>query len=142
VQDYFKEINVAIGENLRRLRRDRHLTQGELADLCNVRVGQISKIERNDVDPKLSTIYSLINALECSPNALLNDVSATNLDGLLSMVLERVQKLPDQSKNTLIDVIDKYCIATSMQVLLDKDDHKFFGLSNFAGSTEEMSKKL
>lgn len=142
MQDYFKEINVAIGENLRRLRRDRHLTQGELADLCNVRVGQISKIERNDVDPKLSTIYSLINALECSPNALLNDVSATNLDGLLSMVLERVQKLPDQSKNTLIDVIDKYCIATSMQVLLDKDDHKFFGLSNFAGSTEEMSKKL
>lgn len=133
---------MAIGENLRRLRRDRHLTQGELADLCNVRVGQISKIERNDVDPKLSTIYSLINALECSPNALLNDVSATNLDGLLSMVLERVQKLPDQSKNTLIDVIDKYCIATSMQVLLDKDDHKFFGLSNFAGSTEEMSKKL
>ncbi len=141
MQDNFEDLNVAIGENLRRLRRDKHFTQGELADLCNIRVGQISKIERNDVDPKLSTIYALINALECSPNALLNDVSETNFDGLLAMVLERVQKLPDQSKNNLIDVIDKYCIAMSMQALLDKDGQTIFGLSNFAGSTEEMSKE-
>jgi transcriptional regulator with XRE-family HTH domain len=141
LQDDFEVNNVAIGENLRRLRRDKHLTQGELANLCNIRVGQISKIERNDVDPKLSTIYALIDALECSPNALLNDVSDTNLDGLLAMVLERVQKLPDHSKNSLIDIMDKYCIAMSMQALLDKDSHKILGLSNFAGSNEEMKQR-
>ncbi|EHZ2538537.1 helix-turn-helix domain-containing protein [Vibrio parahaemolyticus] len=141
LQDKFEVNNVAIGENLRRLRRDKHLTQGDLAELCNIRVGQISKIERNEVDPKLSTIYSLIDALECSPNALLNDVSETNLDGLLSMVLERVQKLPDASKNSLIDIMDKYCIAMSMQALLDRSDNKIFGLANFAGSNEEMKKQ-
>ena len=132
---------MAIGENLKRLRRDKQLTQGELAEQSGIRVGQISKIERNEVDPKLSTIYALINALECSPNALLNDVSDTNLDGLLAMVLERMQKLPDHSKNNLIDIIDKYCIATSMQALMDKDSTKIFGLSNFVSSNEEMAKK-
>lgn len=131
---------MAIGENLKRLRRDKHLTQGELAEQSGIRVGQVSKIERNEVDPKLSTIYSLINALECSPNALINDVSSTNLDGLLSMALERMQKLPDENKNTLLDIIDKYCIAMSMQALLDKENNKILGLIPMKGSNEEMAK--
>lgn len=140
LQDDFGGNNVAIGENLKRLRRDKQLTQGELAELSGIRVGQVSKIERNDVDPKLSTIYSLINALECSPNSLLNDVSGTNLDGLLMMVLERVQKLPKEDKNTLLDVIDKYCIAVSMQALLDKDNNKIFGMTPMQGSNEKMAR--
>lgn len=140
LQDEFEGKIVALGENLKRLRRDRNLTQGELAELSNIRVGQISKIERNEVDPKLSTIYGLINALECTPNSLLNDISETNLDGLMEMVLERTNSLSDREKNVLIDVIDKYCIAVSMQKLIDREDNKIFGLTNIKGKNEEMTK--
>ncbi|EOA2565072.1 helix-turn-helix domain-containing protein, partial [Vibrio vulnificus] len=66
---------MSIGENLKRLRRDKGWTQGELADNCGIRLGQISKIERNETDPKLSTIYAITKALDCTPNALLMDVS-------------------------------------------------------------------
>lgn len=140
LQDEFEGKIVALGENLKRLRRDRNLTQGELAELSNIRVGQISKIERNEVDPKLSTIYGLINALECTPNSLLNDISETNLDGLMEMVLERTNSLSDREKNVLIDVIDKYCIAVSIQKLIDREDNKIFGLTNIKGKNEEMTK--
>ncbi|MGO2474219.1 MAG: helix-turn-helix domain-containing protein [Vibrio litoralis] len=140
LQDEFEGKIVALGENLKRLRRDKNLTQGELAELSNIRVGQISKIERNEVDPKLSTIYGLINALECTPNSLLNDISETNLDGLMEMVLERTNSLSDREKNVLIDVIDKYCIAVSMQKLIDREDNKIFGLTNIKGKNEEMTK--
>jgi transcriptional regulator with XRE-family HTH domain len=129
---------MSIGENLKRLRRDKGWTQGDLADKCDIRLGQISKIERNGTDPKLSTIYSLMNALECSPNALLSDISQENLDSRMAIILERVQKLSDKDKSTLLSVIDKYCIAISMQELLD-DKNSFLGLQRFMGKTEEMN---
>lgn len=129
---------MSIGANLKRLRRDKKFTQGELADKCGIRLGQISKIERDDTDPKLSTIHALMSALECTPNALLNDISKTSLDGRLAIVLERMQQLPDWNKNVLLEIIDKYCIAESMQSLLDKKT--LFGASFFTGSTEEMAK--
>lgn len=140
LQHEFEVKIVALGENLKRLRRDKNFTQGELADLSNIRVGQISKIERNEVDPKLSTIYALINALGCTPNALLNDVADTNLDGLLEMALERAVNLSDKEKNTIVDVIDKYCIAVSMQKIIDREDNKIFGMTNIKGKNEKMAK--
>ncbi|AIL70630.1 TPA: helix-turn-helix transcriptional regulator [Vibrio vulnificus] len=129
---------MSIGENLKRLRRDKGWTQGELADNCGIRLGQISKIERNDTDPKLSTIYAITKALDCTPNALLMDVSKTSIDALMEIALERVQKLPETDKEHLLAVIDKYCIAKSLQHLIEHNT--LFGISIFDGKTEELTK--
>lgn len=141
LQDQFEGIKVAIGDNLKRLRRDRNWTQSDLADASGVMPGQLSKIELNKADPKLQTIYSIINALECSPNALLSDVDDLNLDGRMAMALERAQQLPDQEKNILLDVIDKYCIAVSLQGMLDSESKQFLGLTRSQGKTQELSRK-
>jgi len=138
LQDVFEDRIVSIGENLKRLRRDKQWTQGELAEKCKIRLGQISKIERNDTDPKLSTIYSLINALECSPNALLSDITQESMDSRMAIVLERVQKLSERDKNILLSVIDKYCIAVSMQELVT-EKNSFLGMKRILGKTQEMS---
>lgn len=127
---------MSIGENLKRLRRDRGWTQGELAEKCGIRLGQISKIERNGTDPKLSTIYAITNALDCTPNSLLTDVGKTSLDALFEMALERVQKLPEEDKEHLLATIDKYCIAESFQKLVETNT--VFGLSILDGKTEEL----
>lgn len=140
-QDLIEDKKVAIGENLKRLRRDKQWTQGELAEASGIMTGQLSKIELNKADPKLKTIYSIINALECSPNALLSDVGDTNLDGRMTMALERAQTLPDQEKNTLLDVIDKYCIAVSMQGMMDNATNAPLGLNRSTGRTEELANK-
>ncbi|ANN28807.1 helix-turn-helix domain-containing protein [Vibrio vulnificus] len=129
---------MSIGENLKRLRRDKGWTQGELADNCGIRLGQISKIERNETDPKLSTIYAITKALDCTPNALLMDVSKTSIDALMEIALERVQKLPETDKEHLLAVIDKYCIAKSLQHLIEHNT--LFGISIFDGKTEELTK--
>lgn len=132
---------MAIGENLKRLRRDKQWTQGDLAEASGVKVGHISKLERNETDPKVSTIYKLINALECSPNAILSDVADTNIEGLMGMAFERAQQLPDDEKNTLLDVIDKYCIAVSMQGIMDKQSGNLLGLMRVGDRTEALVKK-
>lgn len=133
---------MALGDNIKRLRRDKQWTQGELAEKSGVKVGHISKLERNESDPKLETIYKLINALGCSPNALLSDISKTSLDGRLEIVLERVQGLPEKEKEHILDVIDKYCIAVGLQGLMENSQNGGFlslGLSTNTGRTEEMS---
>ena len=58
---------MSIGENLKRLRRDKGWTQGELADNCGIRLGQISKIERDETDPKelLSNVVYGDHAVAC-----------------------------------------------------------------------------
>jgi len=48
-----------------RERRDRlELTQSELADMADVSQPLIARIEGGDVDPRLSTLRSIVNALE------------------------------------------------------------------------------
>lgn len=139
LQEQFDDQIMAIGENLRRLRRDKKWTQGDLAKKCGIKVGQLSKIELNKTDPKLSTIESIIDALECSPNALLSEVGETNLDGRMSMVLERVQALPEEEKEALLKVIDIYCIGGSMQGLMESRKNKAFGFIRMGGKTQEMT---
>ncbi|WP_369817825.1 helix-turn-helix domain-containing protein, partial [Alcanivorax sp. HI0007] len=48
---------MALGENLKRLRKLAGLTQGELAAVADMKLGHISKLERNETDAKVSTIH-------------------------------------------------------------------------------------
>lgn len=105
---------MAIGENLKRLRRDKGMTQGDLSLQTGIRLNHISKIEKNDSDPKLSTMYKLINALGCSANALVIDNQSVNVDTKLASVLERMDALTERDKEIVLDVIDTYCMARGL----------------------------
>ena len=61
---------VKIGRNLRQLREDRLVTQEELGETAGVSRDQISRIERNEVDPRFSTIRKLAKALDIDPREL------------------------------------------------------------------------
>ncbi|WP_041067156.1 helix-turn-helix domain-containing protein [Thiolapillus brandeum] len=106
---------MSLGENIKRLRRDKGWTQGQLARRSNLGLNLISKLERNATDPKISTIYKLINALECSPDALLMDTSKVGTNAILKAVLERTMTLPEKDKVTIIDVVDNYIMAKGIQ---------------------------
>ncbi|EBR8158735.1 XRE family transcriptional regulator [Salmonella enterica subsp. enterica serovar Newport] len=130
---------MSVGENLKRLRRDKGWTQGELAKKCKVGFGQISKIERDETDPKISTIYELMNALGCTADALLIDTEKSSIDSIMAVALGRITQLPEKDKEILLTVIDKYCIAISMQQLTEKKN--IFGVAFINGHTPEMTKK-
>jgi transcriptional regulator with XRE-family HTH domain len=61
---------VKIGRNLRRLREERLLTQEELGEAAGVSRDQVSRIERDEVDPRFRTIRKLARALEVDPREL------------------------------------------------------------------------
>jgi HTH-type transcriptional regulator/antitoxin HipB len=53
-----------IGESIRKTRMKRNLTQEQLGELVGVQKSQISKIENNFKDTRISTILKVFDALE------------------------------------------------------------------------------
>ena len=64
---------VKIGKNLKRVRERRLLTQAELGEAAGVNRDQVSRIERDEVEPRFSTIRKLAKALEVDPAELVGD---------------------------------------------------------------------
>jgi transcriptional regulator with XRE-family HTH domain len=61
---------VRIGENLRRIREDRLVTQQELAEAADLGLSTVLRIENNRVEPRFSTIRKLARALDVDAREL------------------------------------------------------------------------
>ncbi len=54
---------VYVGDKVKRLRDERALTQGELAEKAGLTVAALSRIERNNAEPRPTTRRKLAEAL-------------------------------------------------------------------------------
>lgn len=61
-----------LGKNLLAARKKLDLTQEEVAERSGVQAGEVSRIERGQRDPKVSTLERLAAALEVAPGRLLD----------------------------------------------------------------------
>lgn len=61
-----------LGTNLRAARKRLKLTQEELAERSGVQAGEISRIERGQRDPQVSTVEKLAAGVELPPGRLLD----------------------------------------------------------------------
>jgi len=66
-EEYIK----AFGNNLRKLRKVRSISQEELSYKADIPLSQIGRIERGEVNTTISTVYALANALNIHPKVLL-----------------------------------------------------------------------
>lgn len=60
-----------LGENVRRIRKERKLTQEQLAELTNIDPKSIIAIEAGKRNPTFKTIQKIAKALKVSPKDLL-----------------------------------------------------------------------
>ena len=61
---------VYVGDKIRRLRDERALTQEELAEKVGITVTALSRIERNNAEPRPKTRRKLAQALSVDPAKL------------------------------------------------------------------------
>ena len=64
---------LSLGERLRRLRSERHLSQRELAKLAGISTNSVSLIERDEISPSVSTLQSLAGALKIKVSYFFDD---------------------------------------------------------------------
>ena len=63
---------VYVGDRLKRLRTDSALTQAELAEKAGLTTAAVARIERNEAEPRPSTLRKLAAALDAAPRDLTN----------------------------------------------------------------------
>ncbi len=56
----------AFGQNLRRLRKEKKLSMEALANLAEIELSQIYRIETGKINPKLTTLLKIVKALGIS----------------------------------------------------------------------------
>jgi len=65
------EAMVYVGNNVRELRTLNALTQEELADRAGITATALSRIERNEAEPRPSTLRKLATVLSVEPRELI-----------------------------------------------------------------------
>jgi predicted transcriptional regulator len=69
-----------MGEMIKKARKEKHLTQEQLGDLVGVQKAQISKIETNAKDVRLSTIMKVFDALKAKVKMTIDFDTNTHLE--------------------------------------------------------------
>ncbi|TVR71047.1 MAG: XRE family transcriptional regulator [Marinilabiliales bacterium] len=57
-----------LGQTIKRIREEKHLTQSQLGELVGVKKAQISKVENNLTDARFDTILKVFRALNAKIN--------------------------------------------------------------------------
>lgn len=84
-----EEVKISMPSVLEDARKQTGYTQGELADAAGVSQPLISRIERQDVNPRSSTLRSLFAQLESATDSLNTESSASSTSG--SSLREKIE---------------------------------------------------
>jgi len=57
-----------LGQTIKKIREEKHLTQAQLGELVGVKKAQISKIENNLTDARFETVLKVFRALDAKIN--------------------------------------------------------------------------
>ena len=116
--------NMSIGSNLKQARKLRELSQEQLATMADISIGHISKIERDKVDPSVSTIKELAKALNCSTDELIFDESERGPSDDMKLLFEAVNELPKEKKEVVEELIEAIVMKSDAEKWLKKSSYE------------------
>ncbi|MCP4720213.1 MAG: helix-turn-helix transcriptional regulator [Desulfobacteraceae bacterium] len=96
---------------LRRLRKNKDWSQGQLAQKAGIDLQKISKYERGVTSPPITTLVKIATALGVSLDYLVTgkNTSAEKMkNAQLIERIEEIEKLPVEYQDTLISVLDSF----------------------------------
>lgn len=71
---------MSIGENIKHFRKEKKLTQGQLAELANMSRSYVADIERDRYNPSVDTLKTIAKALEIGTNLLLGENASDEIN--------------------------------------------------------------
>lgn len=70
---FMSELTIQFGQLVRKYRKEKNMSQEQLALLCNMDRSYLGRIERGEVNLTLEKIYELAKNLSISPKCLIVD---------------------------------------------------------------------
>ena len=105
------------GENLKRLRKEKNISQEKLAEKVGVSRQSVSKWETGDAYPEMSNILALCSIFRCNINDLVNDniIDLNSLDDEIKMSVVKFKEKEQKKMKGLSKAI--YIIARILKIL-------------------------
>ena len=66
---------MTVGENIRKLRKERGMTQKQLGEMCGIKEANIRKYELDKANPKIETIERIAQALGVPIRAIKENIT-------------------------------------------------------------------
>lgn len=110
-----------VGQKIRQLRRQRRLTQSQLADRLGVQQSDLSRMERGKYRVSLDTLFKVLSEFEISVSEFFEDEPPT-ADGLPHRQLRLLREFSALDEGSQREVEDFVQFKRQQQVLNGADD--------------------
>ncbi|MEI6349091.1 MAG: helix-turn-helix transcriptional regulator [Bacteroidota bacterium] len=109
-----------LGNRILKLRKEKNLSQTDLANKAGVSYAQIGRYETKGAQPPAEIINKIADALETTTDYLINGdkdekAKATLKDSELLQQFKAVEQLNDKDKSTIKDIIDAFIKRNKIQ---------------------------
>jgi transcriptional regulator with XRE-family HTH domain len=113
-------ILMSFGDNLKKIRSDKDISQGDLAKLIDVHASHVSRYERNLTSPTIDVARKIADALEVSTDALIygsNEQIVTNKinDNELLLLFHKIQHLNLEEVNSIKTMLKAFVFQKDIQ---------------------------
>ncbi len=111
---------MSLAERLKNSRTNKKLSQQKLAELANVHYTNVGRYERGDAKPSADVLNRLANALDVSPDFLMNgtidDKAQSNIsDQELLAQFKKIEQMPEDRKRLIKEILDAFILKTDLQ---------------------------
>lgn len=122
-----------IGENIKRLRAGKGLTQAVFAEMLDISIGYLSEIETGRQMPSSKKLFKMMELLECTPNEMIlgdeqpkvyirdkDENSIENLEDTMKSVIEMMKSMSPDEKFKIFTYARDLHFATEYLKLKNK----------------------
>ena len=100
---------MTFGQKINKIRKEKKLSQIEVADAVGVSRDAISKYERDDIIPSVENAKKIAKVLNVSLDYLVSDEDKQDvLDIDMINRIKEIQNLNSEDKNTIVTIIDAF----------------------------------
>lgn len=103
-----------IGEKIKKYRKEKKITQKQLAEMINKNIRTIQKYEANEIDIPLENILKISHALQVPYNELCTEQSDTIVNSLLSE--ETIHMIKNLSNNEMTNTAKNISLELSKEM--------------------------
>jgi transcriptional regulator with XRE-family HTH domain len=97
-----------IGKIIADLRKEKEISQTDLANKTGISQVMVGKYERGDASPSIDVAKKIADALEVSLDYLVGEGANSKFDKMTLKRIEEIEMLEVDKKKTLFDVIDTF----------------------------------
>jgi transcriptional regulator with XRE-family HTH domain len=104
-----------ISKRIAEIRKEKNLSQTDLANASEVSREMIGKYERGDASPSIDAAKKIADALEVSLDYLVGEGTNAAFDKATVKRMQDIQKLSSQEKEHVYAMLDAFLLKASIQ---------------------------